>query len=218
MRFSEEYFGDWLKVFNTKILSNILISIGNHFYPPPDNIFRAFHLCFLHNTKVVFIGQDPYPQPNIATGIAFANKDNIHLSSSLNILKEAAVDYTAPKNSCIFDPTLEDWCKQGILLLNSALTVLPYKPESHIMMWRPFMIDLLKTMSLNESGIIYVLLGNQAQTLEGYINHKTNYVLKEKHPSYYARINKRMPSDIFYSINKICKLLYNIQINWFKEL
>ena len=214
------YFKDWIKVVDLNILSNILNSLKKVnrtlLCPHPDNIFKAFELCKYNNLKVVILGQDPYPQKDIATGIAFGNSTD-EISPSLNILKEACVDFTIPHNSIIFDNSLESWCKQGVLLLNSALTCELNKPGSHTMLWRPFIKKLLINLSYRELGLIYILLGDNAKTFEPYINNKYNWVLKEKHPSYYARMNKLMPSTIFKETNKILKDNYNLKINWYEE-
>lgn len=214
------YFKDWIKVVDLNILSNILNSLKKVnrtlLCPHPDNIFKAFELCKYNNLKVVILGQDPYPQKDIATGIAFGNSTD-EISPSLNILKEACVDFTIPHNSIIFDNSLESWCKQGVLLLNSALTCELNKPGSHTMLWRPFIKKLLINLSYRESGLIYILLGDNAKTFEPYINSKYNWIIKEKHPSYYARMNKLMPSTIFKETNKILKDNYNLKINWYEE-
>jgi len=219
----EGYFGDWLKVIDKKLLFEVLNKLDrlSNFTPDKSHVFKAFRLCSLHDCKVIFIGQDPYPQPNVATGILFGNNastDDNKLSSSLQIIKSAAIDLEVPKDSCIFDPSLESWAKQGCLMLNSSLTVEINKPSSHMMIWYQFMIAFLKHLSEYETGLIYVLFGNEAKNLGRYINKKTNYILTEHHPSYYARINKPMSSKIFYEINKLLKFKYNQTINWYEEI
>lgn len=220
----EEYFGDWLRVIDLKELSKV-VEIMNALYdkqsimPAYSDIFKAFHLCPFNQLKVVFIGQDPYPQRNVATGILFGNKvGTTVLSPSLEIVLEACIDYTVPHGVLKYDITLESWAKQGILMLNSALTVKQDLPNSLTMIWRPFMTKLLKNLSIHESGIIYVLFGNQAQTLEPYINTTYNHVLKEKHPAYYARIKEPMPTSLFKEINKLVIGKYGKPIKWYEEL
>lgn len=102
-------------------------------------------------------------------------------------------------------------------MLNSALTVEMNKIGSHIMLWRPFIAEFLKSMSLNSTGIIYVLFGEQAKTFKPYINNKFNFILEEHHPSYYVRIKKDMPATIFNEINKLVKGKYNQEIIWYHE-
>ena len=219
----EEYFKDWLEVIDINKLFKTVKEINNLYktksvMPEYRNIFKAFTLCSLHNLKVVFLGQDPYPQKGIATGILFGNKENsVSLSPSLEIIKEASINYEIPHNSYKFDITLESWAKQGILLLNSALTVETNKVGSHTMIWRPFISDFLKTLSSKYPGILYVLFGSQAQTFEPYIG-KNNLIMKVQHPAYYARIQKKMPSEIFKQINEIIDGKYRVNINWYNDL
>lgn len=217
----EEYFGDWIKIIDKQELVKVINKLGQmtNYTPPMKDIFRAFELCKYNNLKVLFLGYDPYPQKGVATGILFGNKKEVseeNLSPSLKIVKEAAIDFEIPHNSVIFDQTLESWAKQGILMINSALTTEIGKTGSHTMLWRGFVSKLIKNLSECDTGIIYVLFGEQAKTFKPYIG-KNNIILEEKHPAYYARVNMKMPSTIFYEINKLLKSKYNCQIEWYKE-
>ena len=219
----DEYFGDWMKVLDrneTMKIMGWLRSINQAtLCPSIKDVFKAFKLCPYNNCRVVFIGQDPYPQRGVAQGVLFGNSSNTpenKLSPSLQIIKESVINFEIPHNLITFDPTLESWAKQGILMINSALTTEVGKIGVHMMKWRPFMIAFLKQMSMINPGIIYVLFGSQAQILEPYIN-KNNYVLKIEHPAYFARINKKMPYHIWKDINKILYDLYGERIEWFKE-
>ena len=219
----DEYFGDWMKVLDrneTMKIMGWLRSINQStLCPSIKDVFKAFKLCPYNNCRVVFIGQDPYPQRGVAQGVLFGNSSNTpenKLSPSLQIIKESVINFEIPHNLITFDPTLESWAKQGILMINSALTTEVGKIGVHIMKWRPFMIAFLKQMSMINPGIIYVLFGSQAQILEPYIS-KNNYVLKIEHPAYFARTNKKMPYHIWKDINKILYDLYGERIEWFKE-
>lgn len=217
----EEYFGDWIKVIDRRELNNIILKLQRmrNYTPSMSNIFKAFELCRYNDMKVIFLGQDPYPQKDVATGILFGNSKETKeedLSPSLKIVRDAAVDLHVPHNSIIFDQTLESWAKQGILMINSALTVEINKVGSHTMLWRSFIASLLKNISSINTGIIYVLFGRQAQTFKPYIG-KFNDVLEIEHPAYFARINKEMPSGIFYKVNQLLKNKYNTTIEWYKE-
>ena len=220
----EEYFGDWLKVIDQKELKKVLVTVNQLYQsqdvmPEYENIFKAFHLCPYNKLVAVFIGQDPYPQKGVATGILFGNREGTkELSPSLEVVKEACIDYTIPHNPILFDVTLESWAAQGILMINSALTVKQNVPNSHTMIWRPFMSKLLANLSIHESGILYVLFGNQAQTFSPYINKRYNEVLEVKHPAYYARCNTKMPSQLFKYVSSFVKNKYGKPIEWYKEL
>lgn len=212
----------WNKVTTSSVLNNILRTLGNYYQtklitPRQENVFKAFKLCSLDDLKVVMLGYDPYPQKNVATGLLFGNANNTkeeNLSPSLKVIKNAIIPLGISEDNVIFDSSLETWAKQGVLLLNSALTTEVGKTGVHSMLWRPFIVDLLKNLSQYDTGIVYVLFGQQAQTFKPYINSKFNYILEEKHPSYYARLNKSMPSNIFTSINHILKNIYGTTIQW----
>lgn len=156
----------------------------------------------------------------MATGILFGNNcetSDDKLSPSLKIIKEAAINFEIPHNHITFDNSLESWAKQGILMINSALTVEENKPGSHSLVWRPFISSLLSRLSDLNSGIVYVLFGKQAQSFDYFINQKSNTIIKSVHPAYCARTNTRLPNNIFETINKLIKEKYNSHIEWFKE-
>ena len=205
----EEYVGKWWNLFDINILADTLNTLDKlyktkNIFPQQHNVFRAFHECKYDDCKVVIIGSDPYPQKNVANGLAFSNNlDNKNTSPSLQVLLKA---------SGSTDKTLESWCKQGILLLNTALSVVEGKPSSHLLLWRPFMRSFLKNLSEWETGMIYVLLGKDAQALKLFINTKLNDVLEENHPAYYARLGQEMPSTVFTEMNNLLINKYNQKI------
>ena len=221
----EEYFGDWTKVIDyselTKVLKKVNIEYNTKsIMPKYEDIFKAFTLCSLHDTKIVMLGQDPYPQRGVPTGILFANHKDIseeNLSPSLKIIKEAVIDFAVPHNIITFDNSLESWCKQGILMLNSALTVELNRVGSHAMLWRKFICSLLTNICKYETGLIYVLFGQQAQTFSPYINSRYNTIIKEKHPAWYARTGIKMPHSLFTTISNMCMDKYGIPIKWYEE-
>ena len=219
----QEYFGDWSKVVDLKEADGILrkLSASNSIICPelPD-VFKAFTLCSLSNLRVVLIGQDPYPQRGVATGIAFANQHGTPedaYSPSLEILKESVIDYTIPHRTITFDPSLEKWEAQGVLLLNAALTCELGRAGSHSLLWRPFIRSFLINLSKHSCGIVYVLMGTQAQSFEMFINKQFNHVIRIRHPSYYARTKTRMPSDIWQDINNILIGQNGYGIEWYNE-
>lgn len=219
----EEYFKDWLKVIDTSLLKEVIQRIyplyqTKSIMPEYKNIFKAFTLCELDSLKCVFLGQDPYPQKGVATGIMFGNKRGTkNLSPSLEVLKEAAINPSMPHNPYTFDITLEDWGRQGILLLNSSLTVEEGKPSSHTLLWNKFISSLLRGISKYHTGIIYVLFGQNAQSFSACIG-PFNEVIKVKHPAYYARTGTKMPAELFYKINQMVESRCNERINWFNYI
>ena len=220
----DEYFGDWMKVLDrketVKIMNWLKTTDSSTLCPSIKNVFKAFKLCSYNECKVIFIGQDPFPQKGVAQGILFSNSSDTpedKLSPSLKVVKESVINFDIPHNLITFDPTLESWAKQGILMLNSALTTEVGKVGIHTLKWRPFIGSFLKNMSEKNPGIIYVFFGSQAKSLNTYINNNNNYKLFIEHPAYYARLNKRMPSDIWYTVKKLVYNIYGTSIEWYKE-
>lgn len=221
---ASEYFGDWLSVIDSQELDSILLKLkrlykDKNICPDKSDIFKAFRLCPYNECKAVFIGQDVYPQKGVATGILFGNRQETkeeNLSPSLRIIRDASIDLHITHYGVIFDPTLESWARQGILMINSALTCELNKAGSHINMWRPFMLKFLQRFSERTTGIVYVLFGSQAQTLKPYIG-KNNHILVTEHPAYYARTGKEMPSSVFYKVNEILYSMYGTGIRWYEE-
>lgn len=218
-----EYLGKWSEVINKRVLDIILSKLELEYKtklicPMQRDVFKAFKLCSYDELKVVMVGQDPYPQKGVATGILFGNKKETrseNLSPSLQVIRKTIIDLENSDNCITFDPTLENWAKQGILMLNSALTVEMNKVGSHTMLWRPFISDLLQKLSNSRTGIIYVLFGRQAQTFKPYINKQFNTVLEEKHPAYFARTGEKMPDTIFKEVNELIRNKYKIPIIWY---
>lgn len=216
---AEEYFGDWLSVIDEKELKGVLSKLNalKNVCPNKKDIFKVFNVTPYRSLKAVILCQDPYPQKGVATGIALANKVNTPLSPSLEILKEAVINFDIPHNFTNFDPTLESWAKQGILLLNSALTVEANLPGSHTLIWKPFISKLLYNISSRNSGLVYILLGKQAQSFEPYIVGFPDKIIKEKHPAYYYRNKLRMPNYPFEYLVKSIKNNYNIKLKLYEE-
>ena len=221
----EEYFGDWMSVIDRQELNNILSKLSIEYKRKPicpnqSDVFRTFELCSLKDLKVLMLSQDPYPQKGVATGIALGNRKEVtedNLSPSLSVIKEAVINYEITHYGLTFDNTLESWAKQGILMLNSALTVEMNKVGSYTMLWRPFISKLLKNLSSYNTGIIYVLFGRQAQTFKPYINERFNHIFEVEHPAYFARSNKKMPHKLFTNISDTVKGIYGVPIEWYKE-
>ena len=222
---AEQYFGDWSRVVDIKEAEKALLALrGQSICPLPKDIFKAFHLCSLNNLKVLILGQDPYPTTNhlslpTATGIAFANSPDtpkLLFSPSLEVLRDSVIDFTVPHGTINFDPSLETWEEQGVLMLNSALTCMVGKPGSHSLLWRPFISSLITNLSLHLTGIVYVLMGSAAQSFESCINQHSNHIIRIRHPAWYARTNTRMP-DIWKDINQILMGMYGEKVEWYKE-
>lgn len=222
----EDYFKDWMKVIDKTELIKVTDQIQaiaklKPVCPSMMNIFKAFEVCPYKELKIVMLGQDPYPQKGIATGILFGNRRDTpeeQLSPSLQVIKEAVINYEVPHNHIIFDQSLESWASQGILMINSALTVEMNKIGSHTMIWRKFINCLLKHLSERDPGLIYILFGTQAQTFEPYINKQFNDIIKIEHPAYFARTHTKMPYKLFTDISTLINNKYGTDIIWYQEL
>ena len=219
----QEYFGDWSKVVDlteADRIMRVLKSSNQLICPQLKDVFKAFKLCPFKDLRVVALGQDPYPQKGVATGIAFANSSDTPIDSfspSLEVLRESVIDFTIPHRTTIFDASLEKWEEQGVLLLNSALTCQQGRVGSHSLMWRPFIKSLLTNLSEQTCGIVYVLMGSEAQSFEPYINKRFNHVIRIRHPSYYARTKTQMPSSIWQEVNDILISQNGYGIQWYTE-
>ena len=203
--YEDDYFGGWLEVIDKNLLQkyeNMLMQAvvnGISFEPAPENVFKAFHCCPYENCCAVILGQDPYPQKGVATGIAFGNdlKKSPSLSPSLGVILNSLTRNS--EDLPIFDTTLESWERQGILLLNSSLTVKTDKPGSHAEAWRPFIKSFVEKLSEKKPSLFWMLLGKQAWEFKKYIkggnDGKFGNIVTDYHPAFYARNNKVMPQS-----------------------
>ncbi len=154
-------------------------------YPPARNIFRAFDLCPIDKVKVVIIGQDPYHGKGQANGLSFSVNEGIDLPPSLkNIYKEIHDDLGInPYPS----GDLSRWASQGVLMLNSVLTVLANSPASHSGAgWEKFTDAVIQALNAKRKHIVYLLWGKYAKEKGAVIDRNQNLVLTSGHPSPYS--------------------------------
>ncbi len=151
-------------------------------YPPGKLIFNAFDKCSFENTRVVILGQDPYHGPNQANGLSFSVNDGVRLPASLiNIFKELNEDLAIPFPK---SGNLERWAEQGVLLLNSTLTVKESMAGSHQNKgWEQFTDAVIKCINDEKAGVVFLLWGKYAQDKGKIIDTSKHFVLKSKHPS-----------------------------------
>lgn len=161
-------------------------------YPSYDNIFNAFKLCPLHNVKVIILGQDPYHGKGQAHGLSFSVNKGLQLPPSLrNIFKELSTDdELKPKfdiNKTKDNGELTNWAKQGVLLLNTSLTVQESEPGSHLKLWEFFTDEIIKDIDshLEKKTLIYMLWGSHSKKKKLLINknNKKHLILESVHPS-----------------------------------
>lgn len=152
-------------------------------YPPKHQVFRAFEVTPPDKVKVVILGQDPYPTHGYANGLAFAiNPDMFHEvpPSLLYIFQSLDRDYGPFWKT---DTSLLSWAQQGVLLLNTALTVEHGKAGSHSLLWREFTEYVISFISNKKSNIVFMLWGSDACSFEAFIKNKDNHlIIKAGHP------------------------------------
>lgn len=151
-------------------------------YPPSEDIFNAFHLTPLGEVKVVMIGQDPYHEPGQAHGLCFSVKPGVDIPPSLvNIYKELQDDCGCyiPNNGY-----LVKWAKQGVLMLNTVLTVRAHKANSHQGRgWEEFTNAAIKALNTQDRPIVFILWGKPAQMKKSMLNNPNHLILESPHPS-----------------------------------
>lgn len=159
---------------------------GEVIFPPGGQIFKAFELCPLGKVKVVILGQDPYHGYGQAMGLSFSVPQGVEAPPSLkNIFKEIESDLGIRMSG---SPDLRPWAEQGVLLLNSVLTVRAGQPASHSRIgWQTFTDAVIKTISDRCEGVVFLLWGNYARSKAVLVDKSRHHVLEAPHPSPLAR-------------------------------
>src|SRR5574344_224464 len=215
-----EYFGNWTKVIDPRALQRALNSVEVEMdtykiCPKPEHTFRAFLECPYEQLRVVMVGQDPYPQKDVAIGVLFANSNATqtqNYSPSLRVLIDSIDKYYDDIPCGKFTPELTYLAEQGILMINSALTVRMNQVGSHSIIWRPFLGSLLRNVANDKLNTIFVLFGNQAQSFAPYLP-KGSSIVKCPHPAYCARRGELLP-NIFSEVDEKLAALGEIPIYW----
>lgn len=196
-------------------LKAFLIEERKHYtvYPPGKSIFAAFNYTPFDKVKVVIVGQDPYHGAGQANGLCFSVSPGVKIPPSLqNIFKEIASDIgAAPPLS----GDLSSWAKQGVLLLNATLTVRASLPASHQGKgWEQFTDKVIRLLSEQREGLVFILWGRPAQLKEKLIDTKKHFVLKAVHPSPLSAYNGFFGCRHFSQTNKILLNQGKTPINW----
>lgn len=181
-------------------------------FPPYENIFDALRFTDYDDVKVVILGQDPYHGLGEAHGLSFSVKDGVPIPPSLqNIFKELEDDLGIKRTKS----DLTDWAKQGVLLLNSIMTVVKDKPLSHKDKgWEIFTDNIIKYLNDREDPIIFLLWGSFARSKKYLITNKRHYILEAPHPSPLSAYRGFFGSKPFSKINKILKDNGKEEIKW----
>lgn len=182
-------------------------------FPPKHKIFNAFSQTPLEELKVVILGQDPYHGFGQAQGLAFSTPKDIKNPPSMqNILKE--IDNDIGESSCL-DGDLTPWAKNGVLLLNTILTVEEGKPKSHHKLgWEIFTDNIIKYISSNCKDIIFLLWGGPAISKSKLIDKEKHHILTAPHPSPLSAYRGFFGCKHFSKTNEILENLGKNKINW----
>lgn len=176
--FEKEYFRSLIDFIKTEYADH-----KGSIFPKGSQIFRAFDACSLDQVRVVILGQDPYPTRGHAHGLCFSVEPNVRpLPKSLNnIYKELAAEYPDFKYE---NGDLNHWARQGVLLLNSVLTVQEGLPNSHAGKgWETFTDQVIQTLNGHRQHVVYLLWGNKAAQKANCVDIRNNLILKAPHPS-----------------------------------
>lgn len=182
-------------------------------YPTPENVFNALNLVKYNDVKVVIIGQDPYHQPGQAHGLSFSVQNGIKLPPSLvNIYKE--IEDEIGKKSCT-NGDLTAWAKQGVLLLNSVLTVRDSQPNSHKNMgWEKITSRVVELLSKREKPVVFLLWGANAIAIGKNIDRSKHLVLTCAHPSPLSAYNGFFGCNHFVKANEFLIKNNETPIEW----
>jgi len=186
---------------------------GKIIYPPGPLIFNAFEKTPYNIVKVVLIGQDPYHNKGQAHGLSFSVPDGVPKPASLlNIFKELQNDLGLPIPE---NGNLEKWALQGVLLLNASLTVRAHEPGSHSKTgWLEFTDAVIKKISDQKEGIVFLLWGKFAQEKQDLIDESKHFVLKAAHPSPFSADKGFFGCRHFSKTNKLLSDQGKLPIDW----
>ncbi len=180
-------------------------------YPSEINRFKAFEATPFKEMKIIIFGQDPYHSEGVADGLAFSTKSSTTPKSLVNIFKELKNEYD---DICISKNDLESWANQGVLLLNTSLSVEKGKPNSHAKIgWSIFVENFIEYLNQNKDFLIFILWGNEAKKLKSLIANKF-HILESVHPSPLSFYKGFLGNNHFKKANEIILKNNHKTINW----
>lgn len=181
-------------------------------YPPRDYIFRALDLTPFEEVRVVILGQDPYHEEHQANGLAFSVFDGVKMPPSLrNMFKELQDDLGGELRT---NTDLGDWAEQGVLLLNTALSVVEGNANSMAKVWEPFTDRLIQLIDQNKEPVIFVLWGGNARKKKSLIKNNKALIIENAHPSPLSAYRGFFGSKPYSKINGMLKDLGQEEIIW----
>lgn len=204
--------------FNKPYFKELIDFVNNEYkektiFPPKNEVFNAFRYTKYENLKIVILGQDPYHGEHEAEGLSFSVSNSVKRPPSLqNIFKELESDLSikiSDKNSLI------PWAEQGVLLLNSVLTVIKDKPASHQKKgWETFTDNVIKIINDKETPVVFILWGNYARSKKKLITNEKHYIIESPHPSPFSAYNGFFGSRPFSKANIFLEKNNISKINW----
>ena len=212
----KEALGDFFETETFLKLSEFIRAeyVAKKVFPEPKNLFRAFTITPFSSVKVVVLGQDPYHDNGQACGLCFSVPEGVTVPPSLkNIYKEIESDIGVKKDFTNGD--LEAWGAQGVLLLNSILTVVAHTPASHKGKgWESFTDTVIRTVSDKHEHVVFLLWGNYARSKKTLIDEKKHLVLEAPHPSPFSVHTGFFGCKHFSKCNKYLKEHGKEEIRW----
>lgn len=176
---------DWTNIIDNQLLTTINMKLKQerelyNILPPEHQVFNAFAYTSFDDIKVVILGQDPYQTKGLAHGLSFSVESGVIPKSLINIYKELENDLGIKRDT----GNLTDWADQGVLLLNTTLTVREGQSNSHAKIgWEKFTDDIISKISENRNNIVYILWGKNAINKQPLIDLSKHYVIESVHPS-----------------------------------
>lgn len=188
----------------TEMLEKLLVlsQQGKHFTPGLKTVFRAFECCPFDQTKVIILGQDPYPFAGVADGLAFSCSATGKIQPSLRYMLEGINREIYQDEHREQDPDLKRWADQGVLLLNSALTCELGKPGTHQEIWRDFIIYVIDKLCTERHDLVFVLMGKQAQTFVHHIRNAQVFQVTHPASAAYAKAKQWVGAEVFKQVNE----------------
>lgn len=182
-------------------------------YPPKEDIWTAFEWTPYTDVKVVMIGQDPYHGPNQAHGLSFSVKESVKIPPSLrNIYKELENDLNYPP---VNHGYLKKWAKQGVLMLNTVLTVRAHTPNSHKNKgWEEVTNHAIEALNDLDHAVVFLLWGRHAQQKKDLINTNKHFIIESSHPSPFSARHSFFGSKPFSKVNAFLKADGQTPIDW----
>lgn len=191
---------------------NEKIEAGEAVFPPKSNILRALDLTPLDKVRVVILGQDPYHEQGQANGLAFSVYDGVKMPPSLRNMFKELQDDLGGELRCNTD--LSDWAEQGVLLLNTALSVVEGEANSMSAVWQPFTDRLIQLIDENAQPVIFVLWGGNAKKKKALIKNNKDLIIENAHPSPLSAYRGFFGSRPYSKINGILSSIGEKEIKW----